>query len=159
VRTRPGLIIVEHRLGIILANGGIDRSNVAGDEDTALLLPQDPDASARTLRDALRKASGSAPGVLIVDSVGRPWRLGTTGVPIGAAGVTVLEDLRGQPDLFDREMQVAEIAPADSVAAAAVLLMGEGAEGTPVVLVRGLPPAPDQPTAAVLRASHEDLFL
>jgi coenzyme F420-0:L-glutamate ligase/coenzyme F420-1:gamma-L-glutamate ligase len=158
VRTRPGLLIVEHRLGIILANAGIDRSNVAGDEDTVLLLPQDPDASAHGLRAALEDASGVAPGIMIVDSIGRPWRLGTTGVPVGVAGVTVLQDLRGQPDLFGREMQVAEVAPADSLAAAAVLLMGEGAEGTPVVLLRGLAAAPDQPLAAVLRPSHEDLF-
>jgi coenzyme F420-0:L-glutamate ligase/coenzyme F420-1:gamma-L-glutamate ligase len=158
VRQRPGLIIVEHRLGMVLANAGIDRSNVAGDEDTVLLLPADPDASAHRLREAIHARCGIVPGVLIADSIGRPWRLGTSGVAIGAAGICVLQDLRGSPDLFAREMQVAEIAPADSLAAAAVLLMGEGAEGTPVVLVRGVPPAPDQPAAAVLRASHEDLF-
>lgn len=159
VRSRPGLIIVEHRLGVILANAGIDRSNVTGDEDDVLLLPEDPDASARKLREAVAEHAGIAPGVLVVDSIGRPWRLGTTGVAIGAAGVTVLEDLRGTRDLFDRPMQVAEVAPADSVAAAAVLLMGEGAEGTPVVLIRGLPTAADgQPATAVLRAPHEDLF-
>lgn len=159
VRQRPGLIIVEHRLGLILANAGIDRSNVEGDEDQVLLLPENPDASARALRDALEKKTGVAPGVLCVDSLGRPWRLGTTGVAIGAAGVTVVTDLRGSGDLFDRPMQVAEIAPADSLASAAVLLMGEGAEGTPVVLIRGLSPvAGEQPATAVLRPSDEDLF-
>ncbi len=160
VRSRPGVIIVRHRLGVILANAGIDRSNVAGSEDQVLLLPKDPDGSARSLRNAVAERSGIAPGVLVVDSIGRPWRLGTTGLAIGAAGVAVIEDLRGTEDLYARPMQVAEVAPADSVAAAAVLLMGEGAEGTPVVLIRGLPaPAADQPAAAVLRPTHEDLFL
>lgn len=159
VRKRPGLIIVEHRLGLILANAGIDRSNVAGNEDAVLLLPEDPDASACQLRQALAERTDVAPGVLVVDSIGRPWRLGTTGVAIGVAGVSVLEDLRGDRDLFARELQVAEIAPADSIASAAVLLMGEGAEGTPAVLVRGLKaPATEQPAAAVLRPADEDLF-
>lgn len=159
VRSRPGLIIVQHRLGVILANAGIDRSNVKGDENQVLLLPEDPDASARALRDDIAERTGIAPGVLIADSIGRPWRLGTTGVAIGAAGVAVVQDLRGSLDLFERPMEVAEVAPADSVASAAVLLMGEGAEGTPVVLVRGLAtPAKPQSAAAALRAAHEDLF-
>jgi coenzyme F420-0:L-glutamate ligase/coenzyme F420-1:gamma-L-glutamate ligase len=159
VRKRPGLIIVEHRLGLILANAGIDRSNVAGDEDQVLLLPEDPDASARRLKEGLAARTGIAPGILVVDSIGRPWRLGTIGVAIGATGAEVLTDLRGTPDLFQRDMQVAEVAPADSLAAAAVLLMGEGAEGTPAVLIRGLPEtATDQPAGAVLRAADEDLF-
>jgi len=159
LRSRPGLIIVEHRLGLILANAGIDRSNVGGDEDTVLLLPEDPDRSAAQLRAALSAATGIAPGILIIDSIGRPWRLGTTGVAIGAAGVPVLTDLRGGQDMFARELQVAEIAPADSLAAAAALLMGEGAEGIPAVLARGLPPSTSsQPAAAVLRPGHEDLF-
>ncbi|MGI9329652.1 MAG: coenzyme F420-0:L-glutamate ligase [Gammaproteobacteria bacterium] len=159
LRTRPGLIIVEHRLGLILANAGIDRSNVGIDEDTVLLLPEDPDRSATQLRADLATTTGVAPGVLIIDSIGRPWRLGTTGVAIGAAGVPVLTDLRGGQDMFARELQVAEIAPADSLAAAAALLMGEGAEAIPAVLVRGLPPSDSQqPAAAVLRPGHEDLF-
>lgn len=159
VRKRPGLIIVEHRLGLILANAGIDRSNVEGDEEQVLLLPEDPDASARALSEALGRRTGVGPGVLCVDSLGRPWRLGTTGVAIGATGVSVVTDLRGTTDLFDRPMQVAEVAPADSIAAAAVLLMGEGAEGTPVVLVRGMPaPAGEQPATAALRPAEEDLF-
>jgi len=106
VRSRPGLIIVQHRLGLILANAGIDRSNVTGDEDDVLLLPEDPDASARQLRDAVAEGTGIAPGVLVVDSIGRPWRLGTTGVAIGAVGVAIVEDLRGTRDLFARPMQV-----------------------------------------------------
>jgi coenzyme F420-0:L-glutamate ligase/coenzyme F420-1:gamma-L-glutamate ligase len=159
LRTRPGLIIVEHRLGLILANAGIDRSNVGGDEDTVLLLPEDPDRSATQLRTELAAVTGVAPGVLIIDSIGRPWRLGTTGVAIGAVGVPVLTDLRGEQDMFARELQVAEIAPADSLAAAAALLMGEGAEAIPAVLVRGLPPSDSrQPAATVLRPGHEDLF-
>ena len=159
LRTRPGLIIVEHRLGLILANAGIDRSNVDGDEDTVLLLPEDPDRSATQLRTDLAAATGVAPGVLIIDSIGRPWRLGTTGVAIGASGIPVLTDLRGGQDMFGRELQVAEIAPADPLAAAAALLMGEGAEAIPAVLVRGLPPSDSrQPAAAILRPGHEDLF-
>ncbi len=159
IRKRPGVLIVEHRLGIILANAGIDRSNVAGDEDIVLLLPEDPDASARKLRAGLEALTGVAPGVIISDSVGRPWRLGTTGVAIGCAAVPVIEDLRGTEDLFGRPMQVAETAPADALATAAGLLIGEGAEATPAVLIRGLSPSTSrQPAAAVLRPVDEDLF-
>jgi coenzyme F420-0:L-glutamate ligase/coenzyme F420-1:gamma-L-glutamate ligase len=111
------------------------------------------------LRVRLERRFGVAPGIIITDSIGRPWRLGTTGVAIGTAGVTVLQDLRGNPDLFGRQLEVSEIAPADSAAAAATLLMGEGREATPVVLIRGLAGmGTDQPTAAVLRPAHEDLF-
>ena len=159
VRTRPGAIIVEHRLGIVLANAGIDRSNLADSEAAALLLPQDPDASARALRGELQHRTGVAPGVLITDSVGRPWRLGTLGIAIGCAGVSGLTDLRGTEDLFGRLMETSEISPADSLAAAATLMMGEGAEGTPAVLVRGWPDAGvDQPASAILRPGNEDLF-
>lgn len=159
IRKRPGVLIVEHRLGIILANAGIDRSNVAGDEDIVLLLPEDPDASARQLRAGLEALTGVAPGVIISDSVGRPWRLGTTGIAIGCAAVPVLVDLRGTLDLFGRPMQVAETAPADALATAAGLLLGEGAEATPAVLIRGLSPSTSgQPAAAVLRPVTEDLF-
>jgi coenzyme F420-0:L-glutamate ligase/coenzyme F420-1:gamma-L-glutamate ligase len=159
VRTRPGAIIVEHRLGIVLANAGIDRSNLADSEAAALLLPRDPDASARSLRAELAQRAGLAPGVLITDSVGRPWRLGTLGIAIGCAGVSGLTDLRGTEDLFGRLMETSEISPADSLAAAATLMMGEGAEGTPAVLVRGWPDTGiDQPAAAILRPGNEDLF-
>ena len=159
VRKSPGILITEHRLGHVMANAGIDRSNVAGDEDTVLLLPEDPDRSAQTLRQRLRELAGIAPGVIVTDSFGRPWRMGTTGVAIGCAGVAVLEDLRGHRDLFERELQVAETATADALAAAAGILMGEGADRCPAVLIRGLPPAAtDQPASAVLRPPAEDLF-
>jgi coenzyme F420-0:L-glutamate ligase/coenzyme F420-1:gamma-L-glutamate ligase len=161
VRVARGVIIAEHNAGTILANAGIDRSNVSGDEEHALLLPVDADASARSLRSALEREFGVILGVIITDSIGRAWRLGTVGHAIGAAGVTAVLDLRGRGDLFGRQLQVSEVAVADSVAAAAVLAMGEAAEGTPVVLVRGVPPATgaaDGGAAAVLRNPDEDLF-
>jgi coenzyme F420-0:L-glutamate ligase/coenzyme F420-1:gamma-L-glutamate ligase len=161
VRVARGVIIAEHNAGTILANAGIDRSNVAGDDEHALLLPVDADASARALRAALEREFGGPLGVIITDSIGRAWRLGTVGHAIGAAGVTAVLDLRGRGDLFNRQLQVSEVAVADSVAAAAVLAMGEAAEGTPVVLVRGVPLATgagDGGAAAVLRNPDEDLF-
>ncbi len=159
IRAAPGVLIVEHRLGIVLANAGIDRSNVAGREDLVLLLPEDPDRSARQLRDELTQRVQRRLGVIITDSVGRPWRLGTTGLAIGCAGVPAVQDLRGRPDLYGRPMQVAEIAPADSLATAAALLSGEGEEGTPVVLIRGYPGIDSEQSAqAVLRPAAEDLF-
>ena len=159
VRQTRNIIIVEHRLGLVLANAGIDRSNVAGDEDTVLLLPLDPDASARRLKKELDARFGVRLGILITDSVGRPWRLGTTGIAIGCAGLTALNDLRGQPDMFGRVLQVAEIATADCAAGAAALVMGEGAEAIPVVLIRGLD-AGDvaQNAMTILRPTDEDLF-
>lgn len=159
LRCRTNVIIVEHRLGIVIANAGIDRSNVAGGDDTLLLLPLDPDASAAQLRERLEGAFDVRLGVIITDSVGRAWRMGTVGIAIGVAGVPAWQDLRGRADLFGRALQVSEIAPADSLAAAAVLAMGEAAENTPVVLVRGLPPADStQPASAVLRPKQDDLF-
>jgi coenzyme F420-0:L-glutamate ligase/coenzyme F420-1:gamma-L-glutamate ligase len=159
VRHRPGVIIVEHRLGLILANAGIDRSNVSPDSDTVLLLPEDPDRSARQLKNYFDSHYGAALGVLITDSIGRPWRLGTTGVAIGCAGMPVLEDLRGHPDLFGRSMEVSEVATADSIAATAALLMGEGSEGIPLVVIRGRARTGDGQTAtALLRPKTEDLF-
>ena len=159
VRHNAGVIIVEHRIGIVLANAGIDRSNVAGDEDTVLVLPEDPDASAVHLRQALEQFFGVRLGVLITDSVGRPWRLGTTGIAIGCAGMTALTDMRGQVDMFGRVLQVAEVATADCVAGAAGLIMGEGAEAVPVVLVRGVDAREsDQNARTILRTEKENLF-
>jgi len=159
IRAAPGVLIVEHRLGIVLANAGIDRSNVAGREDLVLLLPEDPDRSAAQLRDELQQRVETRLGVIVIDSVGRPWRLGTTGLAIGCAGVPALLDLRGRPDLYGRPMQVAEIAPADSLAGAAALLCGEGEEGTPAVLIRGYPGGDNEQSARdVLRPAAEDLF-
>src|SRR5260221_13174548 len=135
VRNRPNVLIVEHRLGFVMANAGIDQSNVAPQDgvERALLLPEDPDASAEALRARL-----GATALLIIDSFGRPWRRGTTGVAIGAAGLPAMLDLRGDPDLFGRTLQVTISAFADEIAAAASLVMGQADEAQPVVLVRGL---------------------
>ena len=154
VRTRPNLIIVQHRLGHTMANAGIDQSNVApGDEERALLLPLDPDASAAALSDRL-----GCP-VVISDSFGRAWRRGTVGVAIGCAGLPALVDLRGRPDLFGRELHVTLAGFADEIAAAAGLLMGQAAEGQPAVIIRGLRwSAPASPATELVRPAQEDLF-
>ncbi|PNU05785.1 coenzyme F420-0:L-glutamate ligase [Novosphingobium guangzhouense] len=139
MRPHPAAIIARHRTGHVLANAGIDASNVAGgDEGTVLLWPVDPDASARRLRADLVRVSGARVGVVIADSMGRAWRIGTVGTAIGCAGLVVLEDRRGQGvDLYGRTLQATVIAVADSIAAMASLAMGEGDEGTPVAIVRG----------------------
>lgn len=139
LRARPGLLIVEHRLGFVCANAGIDHSNVAGDEEEVLLLPEDPDASAGAIRKKLERASGARLGVLVIDSHGRAWRLGTQGLAIGLSGLPGLADLRGRPDLFGRELRVTTVGVADELAAAASLLMGQADEGCPAVHVRGFP--------------------
>ncbi len=152
VRARPGLLIVQHRLGFVMANAGIDQSNL-GEEGHALLLPCDPDGTAAALAARL-----GCP-VVITDSFGRAWRRGTVGVAIGAAGLPALWDLRGRPDLFGRTLQVSISGFADEIAAAASLLQGQGAEAQPVVLVRGLAwDAAPNPAAALLRPEAEDLF-
>lgn len=158
LRTRPGLIVVEHRCGFVCANAGIDQSNVEG-EEVALLLPADPEASAQSIRRALSAAAGVDVGVLVVDSHGRAWRLGTVGVAIGVAGFPALVDLRGTPDLHDRPLQITEIGLADEVCAAASILMGQAAEGQPVVHVRGLPyELREGSLRELLRPVEEDLF-
>jgi len=161
VRRRPGLLIVEHRLGFVMANAGVDHSNVptAAAAERVLLLPLDPDGSARALREDLIAAFGARPAVIVSDSFGRAWRKGTVGVALGAAGMPALVDLRGQPDLFGRELLVTETGFADEIAAAAGLLMGQAAEAMPMVLVRGLAwSAPDLPVAALIRPAEHDLF-
>ena len=161
VRSRPNLIIVQHRLGFVMANAGVDQSNVAPADGVhrALLLPRDPDASAEALREKLQQHYGVALGVVISDSFGRAWRRGTCGIAIGAAGLPSLIDLRGQPDLFGRTLEVSIIGFADEIAAAASLLQGQAAEAQPVVLVRGLVwTAPAAPAAAMVRSPEEDLF-
>jgi coenzyme F420-0:L-glutamate ligase/coenzyme F420-1:gamma-L-glutamate ligase len=162
VRSAKDVLIVEHRLGLIMANAGIDQSNVAdpASGEFALLLPEDPDASAARLRERLRTLTGCQPAVLVSDSFGRPWRLGTVGVAIGCAGLPATLDLRGQMDLFGRPLRVSVVGYADEIAAAASLLMGQGSEARPVILVRGLPVrAPHQAAAALIRPRQEDLFL
>lgn len=161
VRAFPHVLIVEHKRGWIMANAGIDRSNVAGPDDGewALLLPDDPDASAAALRCALAQRTGVAPGVVINDSFGRPWRQGTTGTAIGAAGIPSLLDLRGRMDLQGRRLETTVVGLADEIAAAASLLMGQAAEGRPVVVLRGTSwQAPASPAAAVIRPAAEDAF-
>lgn len=138
LRTRPGLIVVEHRLGFVCANAGIDQSNIAG-HDVALLLPKDPDASAQRLREGLRAATGADMAVVINDSHGRAWRLGTVGVAIGVAGLHPLTDRRGGVDLFGRELRVTVLGTADEIAAAASLLQGGTNEALPLVHMRGVP--------------------
>jgi coenzyme F420-0:L-glutamate ligase / coenzyme F420-1:gamma-L-glutamate ligase len=161
VRHRPGLLIVEHRLGFVMANAGIDHSNVASEDgsEQVLLLPVDPDGSAQALRQHLMGVFGVGVGVIISDSFGRPWRKGTVGVALGAAGLPAYIDLRGHPDLFGRELLVTETGFADEIAAAAGLLMGQADEAIPMVLVRGLAwSALDQPAAALVRPAEHDLF-
>ncbi len=163
LRTRPGTIIVEHRLGFVCANAGIDHSNVAGDgsnqEEWVLLLPQDPDGSARSLRQQLEEASGKRLGVQIIDSHGRAWRVGVVGATIGLSGLPGLVDLRGQPDLFGYTLRITLIAAADELAAAASLVMGQAAEGTPVVHVRGFPyPLCEGQLGELIRPKEQDLF-
>jgi coenzyme F420-0:L-glutamate ligase / coenzyme F420-1:gamma-L-glutamate ligase len=161
LRAKPGVLIVEHRLGFVMASAGIDQSNVPGaeEDEVALLLPEDPDGSARRLRDALRAAAGVPLAVVINDSFGRAWRNGVTGVAIGVAGVPPLVDLRGRPDREGRPLRVTQIAVADELAAAASLLMGQSDEGYPAVLARGVPYAlRDGAITDIVRPRTEDLF-
>ncbi len=159
LRVRPGLIVVEHRQGFVCANAGIDHSNVSADEDTVLLLPRDADASARRLRQGLLAASGAQVAVIINDSHGRAWRLGTVGVAIGVAGMLPLSDRRGSDDLFHHPLRITMIGTADEMAAAASLLMGGAAEGAPIVHLRGASyTAGDGRLADLLRPHELDMF-
>jgi coenzyme F420-0:L-glutamate ligase / coenzyme F420-1:gamma-L-glutamate ligase len=139
-RYKKGVLVTRHRLGFTSANAGIDRSNVAQAEggETVLLLPVDPDKSAAAIQQALQAAFDVPLGVVITDSHGRPFRLGTVGVAIGVAGIPALWDRRGEPDLYGYRLQHTEVGIADEIAAAASLLMGQAAEGRPIVLLRGL---------------------
>lgn len=161
VRKRPGLIVTETHHGFVMANAGIDQSNVrGGDSEVALLLPLDADLSARRLRSGLEGHFAQAPiGVVITDSVGRAWRLGTIGQAIGSSGPIPLWDLRGEPDREGRAMLSSQVGYVDQIAAAAVLVMGEAAEGTPVALVRELPWKPvDEPASVLVRPAQDDMF-
>jgi coenzyme F420-0:L-glutamate ligase/coenzyme F420-1:gamma-L-glutamate ligase len=161
VRARRGVLIVEHRLGFIMANAGVDQSNVgpADGSHRVLLLPKNPDRSAETLRRGLAALTGIDLAVVINDSFGRPWRQGTMGVAIGVAGLPAVVDLRGQRDLFGRSLEVSVIGFADEVAAAGSLLMGQADGALPAVLVRGLSwSAPASTAASLVRPPHEDLF-
>jgi len=161
VRCAPQVLIVRHRLGYVMANAGVDQSNIPHAASRVLLLPADPDESAAALRETLSLSLGSPPAVVITDTFGRPWRQGVCGTAIGASGIVTLLDRRGERDRFGRELKVTQVAIADGIAAAATLLMGEGDEGRPVVLARGLPPAWRRDSARateLLRPLSEDLF-
>jgi coenzyme F420-0:L-glutamate ligase/coenzyme F420-1:gamma-L-glutamate ligase len=160
LRKKPGVLIVRNRLGIVGAQAGIDQSNIEhGDDDNALLLPEDPDASARRIRDALAARTGVRPGVIVSDSMNRPWRLGSIGGAIGSAGILVLDDRRGGHDIYGRELKVTMVNRADSIATAAILVMGETTEKTPVALVRGFPVQDSAQTARdIIRPLEEDMF-
>lgn len=163
LRTRFGSVIVEHKLGFVCANAGIDHSNVAGEgnpaEDWVLLLPENPDLSAANLRHELESASGKRLGVLIIDSHGRAWRIGTVGVSIGLSGLPGLVDERGWQDLFGYTLQITVLGAADELAAAASLAMGQAAEGTPAVHVRGFPyPLVEGELKEMLRPKNQDMF-
>jgi len=159
VRYRKGVLVVAHRSGTVLANAGIDASNVAGDGHHVLLLPEDSDRSCRAIRAGLAKKTGIEAAVVIIDSLGRAWRNGTVGAALGAAGLPALLDLRGTPDLFGRELRTTQVGLADEIAAAASMLMGQADEGTPVVLLRGLNLPDGEGSAADLHRARElDLF-
>lgn len=160
LRKKPGVLIMRHRLGLVGAHAGIDQSNIDHEDgECALLLPLNPDHSARQLQAALKVRTGAKVAVIITDSANRPWRLGTTGIAIGAAGLTVLDDQRGGTDLYGRELKVTLINRADSIATAATLVMGETTQRIPVAIVRGLPIAEEGHTARMInRPLEEDLF-
>jgi coenzyme F420-0:L-glutamate ligase / coenzyme F420-1:gamma-L-glutamate ligase len=160
IRAEHGILIVRTNSGLVCANAGIDSSNAAGG-DAVVLLPIDPDESARRLRAELHEASGLSPAVVVADSFGRAWRIGQVEVAIGCAGLIALDDWRGRVDRDGRELTATQIAIADEAAAAADLVRGKD-EGVPAVVVRGLEryvTAANGPGAAVLRrAEADDLF-
>jgi coenzyme F420-0:L-glutamate ligase/coenzyme F420-1:gamma-L-glutamate ligase len=156
LRAVPNILISRHRCGWVMANAGIDRSNIPDADEHVLLLPEDCDASARRLREAL---APEHPAVIISDSFGRPWREGTVNVALGVAGYAGVLDLRGTTDRAGRTLQSTQIALADAVAAGAGLVMGESTEGVPVTLVRGLDfSAPVSDGRSIVRPSEGDLF-
>lgn len=163
LRTRPGTIIVEHKLGFVCANAGVDHSNVAGigdvNKEVVLLLPMDPDRSSSLIRQEIESRTGTKVGVVIIDSHGRAWRNGTVGVAIGMSGVPGLVDLRGEKDLFGYTLRITMVGAVDELAAAASLVMGQAAEGTPVVHVRGFPyQLREGSIQELLRPKEQDLF-
>jgi coenzyme F420-0:L-glutamate ligase / coenzyme F420-1:gamma-L-glutamate ligase len=163
MRCVRGVLITRHRLGFVMANAGVDQSNIehsGGDDDRVLLLPEDPDRSAAAIKARLDAAFGVAFGIVINDSFGRAWRNGVTGVTLGVAGLPALIDMVGKPDLFGRALRVTEIAFADEIAAAASLVMGQADERQPAVLVRGLDWGADaeKSAQALIRPRELDLF-
>jgi coenzyme F420-0:L-glutamate ligase / coenzyme F420-1:gamma-L-glutamate ligase len=163
LRVRTGTIIVEHKLGFVCANAGIDHSNVGSPTDAegenVLLLPKDPDASARQIREKIKKSTGFNVGVMIIDSHGRAWRNGTVGICIGLSGLPALIDERGWKDLFGYTLKVTVVGAADELAAAASLVMGQAAEGIPAVHVRGFPyPLGEGSLKELIRPRQQDMF-
>lgn len=161
LRAAPGVLVVQHRLGFVSANAGIDQSNIEHGDERVLLLPENPDASAQLLLESIKQQTGVSGGIVISDSHGRPFRMGNVGVAIGAAGLPALVDLRGKPDLFGRALKISIQGYADMIASASALLTGEAAEGLPVVHIRGLPEYPmHEHTSAksLIRPQEEDLF-
>lgn len=163
LRHRPGTLIVEHRLGFICANAGIDHSNVKGtwgkEEDWVLLLPEDPERSAENLRKIIREKTGKNTGILIIDSHGRAWRNGIVGICIGLSGLPAIVDKRDHPDLFGYKLRVTQIAVADELAAGASLLMGQADEASPIIHVRGFPyPLREAHLQELIRPKEMDLF-
>lgn len=160
-RIHGGILIVRHRLGFTSANAGIDRSNVAqiNGEETVLLLPEDPDASANRLLRTIDERTGKKVGIVIADTHGRPFRMGTVGVAIGLAGLPALWDRRGELDRYGYRLRHTEVGTGDEIASAASLLMGQAAEGTPVVLIRGLDlPAIEGQAKDLIRPKSLDLY-
>ena len=157
-------LVVEHRLGFVSANAGVDHSNVSGEpgrqhEPWVLLLPENPDQSARRIGEGLQSATGAEIGVLIIDSHGRAWRMGTQGVAIGVFRFPALLDLRGRPDLFGEPLRITQVGLADELAAGASVLMGQADEGRPFIHVRGLPyRLRDGALAELIRPKTDDLF-
>lgn len=162
MRCKPGVIIVRHRLGFVMANAGIDHSNIeeGANGERVLLLPEDPDESAARLRAELEATTGKSIAVAIIDSFGRAWRIGTTGTCIGSAGLATVHDLRGKTDLFGRTMVSSIVGTGDEVAAAASMLMGQSTEGRPLVILRGMAHLTGamQTAAELVRPAREDLF-
>lgn len=164
IRARRGLLVVEQQSGWICANAGVDRSNIAQPDGTQhewlALLPADADASAAQLAARLGELTGVTPAVLINDSHGRAWRIGTVGVCIGCAGLPPLWNQRGLHDLFGYELHVSEECIADELCAAASLIMGQSDEGRPVVVIRGYepPPMPPAPATSIQRPAQMDAF-
>jgi len=159
VRTRPGTIVVEHKLGFICANAGIDHSNVTGEEEYVLLLPENPDQSASEIRAKIELMTKKKVGVMIIDSHGRAWRIGTVGVCIGLSGIPAVMDERGWKDLFDYTLRITVVGVADELAAAASLVMGQASEGTPIIHVRGFPyPLREGSLKELIRPKEQDLF-